>query len=171
MAALFVVTLITVDEKREVLVAATPIAAGQKVTTSDVTSTRLAGADDIDAVAADNARVLSGAVAAYPLAAGTILTRQMIADNAAYPHGDRAHVALSLEPGRIPAATQPGANVTVYAPQPNKEADPQTVHAVVTNIDNGDKTVVSVECDAADVPTLAAAEPQELLVAHVATGK
>ena len=112
------------DETVAVLAVRAPLAAGQVIEPSELTTVRLRFADE---AAAD--RYLPGgsdlgeAVALRPLGAGELLPRDAVGSGGA---GDLTELPLTLRAGRVPAAVRVGSSVDVWAAEPARDSAAST---------------------------------------------
>ena len=100
----------SVDKRSSVLVAARPVAAGQKFTADDLAVVKVGSDSGVQVVAAaDQARVV-GRAAAFGMPSGTLLTPKHVSAGPAVEPGN-AVVGLALRAGQFPAGVRPGDRV------------------------------------------------------------
>jgi Flp pilus assembly protein CpaB len=152
-----------------VLVTARAVPAGQVLTSADVRSVDLAGAEVLGAFAVSERERVVGRVAALPLAAGVLLTPGVVGASG-WPPAGQAVISVVVKPGAGPVV-QPGARVGLVvvadtgagaAPGAGSPPGRPVVGVVAASEDAGaaagsGSRLVSVVVAATDAPGLAAA--------------
>jgi len=111
------------DDTVAVLAVQGPLAAGQVIEASELTTVRLRFADETDADRyLPGGAEIGGAVALRALGAGELLPRDAVGSTGA---AALTELPLTLHAGRVPAAVRVGSSVDVWAAEPVREsADP-----------------------------------------------
>ncbi|HET6562788.1 MAG TPA: SAF domain-containing protein [Marmoricola sp.] len=108
------------DDTVPVLAVRNPLAAGQLIEPSELTTVRLRFGDEADADRyLPGSSDLDDAVALRPLGAGELLPRDAVGSGGV---AALAELPLTLRPGRVPAAVRVGSSVDVWAAQPARES-------------------------------------------------
>lgn len=108
------------DETVAVLAVRGPVAAGQVIEPSELTTVRLRFADEADADRyLPGGSDLGDAVALRPLGAGELLPRDVIGSGGA---DALTELPLTLRAGRVPAAVRVGSSVDVWAAEPARDS-------------------------------------------------
>lgn len=124
------------DDTVAVLAARSPLATGQAIEPSELTTVRLRFADETDAD-----RYLPGdldlgdeAVALRPLGAGELVPRDSVGSGAPV----MTELPLTLRAGRVPAAVRVGSSVDVWAAEPARDsvgpADPPEAELLLADV-------------------------------------
>ncbi|WP_170323816.1 SAF domain-containing protein [Cryptosporangium phraense] len=166
-----------------VLAVATDVPAGRVLTDRDVRTVQVAADATVPLVAAGQRQEIVGRTAAVPLAAGTLLSPQMLGTPVP-PEAGQAVVAVSVDPGRFPPSLTAGSTVTVVATgatgagapttgptttsQPGEPGQrwPGIVLASAPAADGRGGAVVTLRMAAADATDVAAAGPVALVERH-----
>ncbi|HEU0131864.1 MAG TPA: SAF domain-containing protein [Mycobacteriales bacterium] len=122
-AALAGTLLIRADRRRSVLALAQAVPAGHQVSGGDLRTVRV-GSSGIETVSAQERQHVVGLTAAVDLVAGSLLTPEMLTDQAVPAPGE-AVVGLALKPGQLPASgVDPSDRVEIiHTPQVNGDAE------------------------------------------------
>ena len=100
-------------ERRDVLVMARPVKAGQVLVAQDLTTAKVAAGPDVSTIAADQASTAVGKITRADLAAGVALAPSLVAEDTGFDAG-QALVGLALKTGQVPSAgIQVGQSVTI----------------------------------------------------------
>jgi hypothetical protein len=110
--AVFVALYASAGSRHPYLAVTRPVAAGQRITASDLATVRLTSAPSLSPIPADEASGVIGRRAAVALVPGTLLTQADLASGPVLGAG-QASVGLDLKPGQVPAGLVPGAVVAV----------------------------------------------------------
>jgi len=156
--------------ERQVLVAAVPMPAGHVIVSSDLSEAAV-DAEGLELIGTDQAGSVIGQTLALPVAAGTVLTPDLLGP-ALSPAPGRAETTLALPDGFYPAGIEPGQSVVLVA-APNEAVaavDVWQMAAVVRSVMTADGGVlVGLEFDAGHRTGLASARSGGLfLVSMVA---
>jgi hypothetical protein len=162
---------VRLGDRVQVLAVARSVAAGQAITSADLTQVSAAGDSRVPLIPATQAEHVVGRTAVVPLVAGTLLMPSLLGEGAFPPTG-KVTASVALKPGQYPQGLAAGARVAVYVSANAQAAQtapsgaaggatPARLQAVVLNVDLGGDgqgaTVVTLLLDAADGPRLAAA--------------
>jgi hypothetical protein len=159
------------DQAEAVLLVARPVAAGQVITSTDVTVVSVVPDPALRYVPESHAATVVGRTAAVPLVAGALLSPDHVGP-AAWPGNGEAVVALPFKLGRIPTGVTAGARVRVL-PIPAVVGEPAvgtpegvtaTVVAVESDVDSSGTVVVSLLLRAADAAVAATAGESTLVL-------
>ena len=100
-------------ERRDVLVMARPVKAGQLLVAQDLTTAKIAAGPEVSTIAGGDAARVVGRIARADLAAGVALAPSLVAEDTGFGSG-QALVGLALKTGQMPAAgIQVGQSVTI----------------------------------------------------------
>ncbi len=152
-AAGSVLVALRFDDRQPVLALARNVSVGQVLTAQDLRQVHVATDPGIAVVDADLADTIIGRPAATSLSAGALVTPDAVAVGT-IPEVGNAIVALSLDPGHVPAEVTAGATVSVVAisdgasPGSSPNERTRAWPAVVTSISTAASapgTVVSVQ--------------------------
>lgn len=158
------------NDRREVLVVKTPVAAGQVVRAADVGHARVAGVPG--AILASEVDSVVGKRAAGGLVEGQVLTEAALTESLVPAAGERL-VAIRLETGRVPGGLAPGDLVDVLAVPP--DGDPgssQQLNEPVNLAEGARVDSLGETPDSAVVVTVLVPDAQaDAIAAHSATGQ
>jgi len=158
------------DPSRTVLAAGRDLSQGQLITLDDLDSIELASDNMINFIDANRSDLVIGGIAQIDLAAGTILTPQMVADVAAIEPG-QALVGLTVANGDLPTSTLRVGSVVdmvVTAGQANDESFRNTDDAILVR----NATVAEIAGDGdSTVLALAVGEEEAIIVARAAAAE
>ncbi|MEY9858526.1 hypothetical protein ABH935_004141 [Catenulispora sp. GAS73] len=158
--------------RQSVLVVAAPVQVGQLVTDADLKVVEIAPGTGTSVVSADDEATVVGKPAAVPLAAGQILSPQLVGAAQFPPAGD-AIAPLSLKSGALPAGLAVGGHVAVVNPASgNTAAQVLAQDATVTYVgptDTQGLTVVNLLTDGATAKAISAV-PEGLTLFEVPVG-
>lgn len=130
------------SSKVPALAVSSPIERGEVIEAADLRVVYVASDDPLARMSSGESDAVVGRVALVDLAAGTLLTRSVVADAAALNVGDGV-VGLALDPGQYPAlGLAPGDRVNVVR---SGEAAPETDDAPDTQVIARGATVFAVE--------------------------
>jgi SAF domain len=177
---------VRLGDRVQVLAMARSVAAGQTLTTADLTQVSAARDSGVRLIPAAQATEVVGRSAVVPLVAGTLLMPDLIGE-AAFPPAGKVTASVALKPGQYPQGLAVGARVVAYVSanpqggtQPASAATstggsaPARLPAVVLGVDlAGDgqgATVVTLLLDASDGPRLAAAPAGGVVLMQTAPG-
>lgn len=159
----------TEEAQTRVLVAAAPLVAGQIVNGSDLTETEVdaASAAALGAMTADEADGVVGQTLAIPLAAGALITADVVGQTS-IPALGMVETTLLAADGRWPETLQPGQSVAVMATA--ADGTIWRAGAVVgrVSVPETGGALITVSLAEADALGLAGVEPTSLLVVTTA---
>ena len=165
-------------QRREVLALSRAVPVGHVLTVQDLRGVPVAADADVPLISAADSATVLGRTVTGGLPAGTLLSAAMVGESV--PPPGRAISALALKPGQFPPELGPGmhVDVVVVAAAPAQTSTGQVVApgswpAVVlgvTDTENGQASVVSLDLDSRDAARVAAAGGGPVSLVVVARG-
>lgn len=152
----------SLDSSEDVLQVVRDIRAGEQLTAADLRTVAVDVDGSVPVLAADEAARMIGQYARVHLASGSLLVDQVVQPEPLVAPG-KAVVAIGVVPSAIPSGLRERSQVQLVVAGSNVEAAAHTVSGrVVARGAEADsisgRFPLSVEVDAADAPTLAAAD-------------
>jgi Flp pilus assembly protein CpaB len=148
--ALFVLLYQSAGSRHPFLAVARPVASGQVVAPSDLTTVRVTSDSALSPIPADEAGLVVGRHAAVALVPGTLLTPADLASGPAVGAGD-ASVGLDLKASQLPAGLEPGDSVLVIETPGQSQVSSQASSGTTTLLTQA--TVLSITPPPSDSPT------------------
>ncbi|MBE3204744.1 hypothetical protein IHE48_27980 [Frankia sp. CH37] len=99
--------------RRDLLLVARDVPAGQVLTAQDLRAVSVGAAGGVDVVAADGVAAVLGRVAVVPLLAGSLLPAGAVGDGSRVPPEGQALVGASLRAGQFPPGLARGDRVSI----------------------------------------------------------
>ncbi len=166
-----ILALEQMDEREGVLVADSDLSAGHVITAQDLRVARIAMADGVSYVAAENLDEAVGQTLTVPVTEGGVLPEVALGTDAEFPEPDRAVVGVSLRAGRFPSSMVSGTAASVVVdPADGSDSGAQVYRALVRNVtpspsEDGSVTLelVVASNDAAEIASAASADRVSLV--------
>ncbi|MEZ0107909.1 hypothetical protein ABH920_001901 [Catenulispora sp. EB89] len=139
------VLLSSIDGRIPVLQVATPVPAGQKVLAADLQTAEVAADSGVGLIPESQEDQVVGHIAAVPLVAGDLMTRNKVGASAVFPPAGQAVAPAELKAGAFPAELKAGDQVAVQI-NAQDQGSPQVSQAPADPLKNAMMaTVVSVK--------------------------